>query len=545
MANTLAELYLVEQLEAKFEATKRATEWLNKRLTDLRAKMEASERAVEVYRNESGLVRGKDSTLITQQISELNTQLILARTKRAEADARLKQVESLLRSPGGADSAAEVLSSLLIQKLREQEAEIQRKAAELAQEYGDKHPRMINARAEIRDLQAKIEGEVKKIVQGLRNEVKVAAAREESLRSSLTELEQRGAALNEKGVELGTLQRDANANRALYEQFLARFKETSEQKEIHQADARIISRADTPIRPSFPRVLLFIAIAFVASCLVAIGLVTLIERLDHGFRSMEQIEQIAGVPALGLVPSLQGMANLRKEPQDYILEKPVSAFGEAVRALHAGLLLSNVDNPPKLVLITSAIPNEGKTSLSLSFARMVAKQGQKKVVLVDCDLRRPQAHRRLKLAEKPGLVEYLAGEATLDEVLQLDEPSNALIVSAGRTPNNPTDLLTSEHFKDFLRKLSEACDLVILDSSPVLAVSDSRILARLADKTIFVVRWAETRREVAVQGIKQIVEAGADLAGVVLSMVNVKKHARYGYGDSGYYYGPYRKYYSS
>lgn len=544
IANTLADLYIVEQLEAKFEATRRATEWLNERLTGLRASVQNSEQAVERYRRTSGLVEGRGVTLTSQQASELNSELIVARSKRAEAAARLQQVERLLRSSDSLDSVAEVLNSPLIQQLKGQEAEIQRKAAELSQEFGEKHPKMINIRAEVVDVRRKIGAEVKKIVQGLRNEVAVARARENEMQTSMRSIEAKVAGLNQRQVQLRALEREAKANRALYETFLSRFKETNEQQEFQRPDARIISSADIPGSPSAPKKNALIAIAFVLSAAAGLALVFVLESLDKGFRSMDDIEGTTGVAALGLVPVLSGLALKGKEPQEHILERPNSAFAESVRALHASILLSNVDSPPKTVLLTSSLPSEGKTSLSLSLARLVARTGNKRVVIIDCDLRRPLVHRHLKMDIGPGLVQLLADEVSMEDVLRRDEPSGAYVLTAGGTPANPTDIITSEHFARLLNNLKSAFDLIVIDSSPVLAVSDSRILSRMVDKTIFVVRWAETRREVVRLGLKQILEAGGDLAGVVLSMVNVKKHSRYGYGDSGYYYGRYRKYYS-
>jgi succinoglycan biosynthesis transport protein ExoP len=545
VANTVADLYIVEQLEAKFEATRRATEWLNDRLSGLRLEVQRTEQAVEAFRKNSGLVEGKGVTLASQQASELNSQLILSRSRRAEADARLRQVEGLIRSSSSVDSVAEVLNSPLIQQLRTQEAEIQRRAAELSQEFGEKHPRMINIRAEIANIRTKINAEVNKIVQNLRNEVAVAQAREAALRESLQGLEAKVANLNQSEVQLRALEREAKANRALYETFLGRFKETHEQQEFQKPDARIISHADRPTAPSAPKKGLIAAFAFVLFAALGVAVAFLLESLDKGFRSMEEIEGTTGIPALGLVPALTGLVALRKEPQDIVLERPNSAFTESVRALHAGILLSNVDNPPRTVLMTSSLPSEGKTSLSLSLTRLVARTGAKKVIIVDCDLRRPLVHRHLGMDIGPGLVQLLAEEVSMEQALRRDPGSGAWVLTAGGTPANPTDIITSEHFSRLLGTLRTTFDLVVLDSSPVLAVSDSRILSRMADKTIFVVRWAETRREVVRLGLKQIVEAGADLAGVVLSMVNVKKHSRYGYGDSGYYYGRYRKYYTN
>ena len=494
IANAVADLYIVEQLEAKFEATRRATEWLNDRLTGLRNSVRQSEQAVEQYRRTSGLVEGKGVTLASQQATELNSQLILARSKRAEAQARLRQVENLMRSSSSVESVAEVLNSPLIQQLRGQEADIQRKAAELSQEFGRKHPRMINIQAEIEDLRRKIGGEVNKIVQGLRNEVAVARARETELSSNMQGLETRVASLNQREVQLRALEREAKANRTLYETFLTRFKETNEQQEFQRPDARVISTADTPATPSAPRKRLLLAIAFVVSASFGLALVFLLESLDKGFRSMDDIEANTGVPALGLVPALSGLAAMGKEPQSVILERPNSAFGESVRALHASILLSNVDSPPKTVLLTSSLPSEGKTSLSLSLARLVARTGNKRVVIIDCDLRRPLIHRHLQMDIDPGLVQLLSEDAALEDVLRRDDASGAYVLTAGGTPANPTDIITSEQFGKLLDNLKSAFDLIVIDSSPVLAVSDSRILSRIADKTIFVVRWAETRR---------------------------------------------------
>lgn len=544
VANTVADLYIVEQLEAKFEATRRATEWLNERLTGLRQAVQKSEREVETYRRTSGLTEGKNVTFASQQATELNSQLIVARSKRAEAQARLQQVEQLLKTSSSVESVAEVLNSPLIQQLRGQEADVQRKAAELSQEFGEKHPRMINIRAEVVDVRRKIAAEVKKIVQGLRNEVAVARARESEMVRNMRGLETRVAGLNQRQVQLRALEREAKANRTLYETFLTRFKETNEQQEFQRPDARVVSAADTPNEPSAPKKMLLLIVSIVLSGGAGLALVFVLESLDKGFRSMDDIESGTGIPALGLVPALTGLASMGKEPQAVILEKPNSAFAESVRALHASILLSNVDSPPKTVLLTSSLPSEGKTSLSLSLTRLVARTGNKRVVIIDCDLRRPLVHRHLGMDIGPGLVQLLADEVPLEDVLRRDEPSGAYVLTAGGTPANPTDIITSEHFARLLDNLKSAFDLIVIDSSPVLAVSDSRILSRIADKTIFVVRWAETRREVVRLGLKQIIEAGGDLAGVVLSMVNVKKHSRYGYGDSGYYYGRYRKYYS-
>ncbi len=545
VANTLADFYIVEQLEAKFEATRRATAWLNERVAALREKVDASEKAVEEYRRKSGLLASKGTTIISQQVSELSTQFVLAKAERAEVVARLLQITKLMSSASGVDSAAEVLDSTLIQNLRVQEAEVDRKAAELSQEYGERHPKLINVRAEARNLRAKIDGEVNKIVKGLKNEVGAAWARETSLGRSLEKLKGKIAVANEAEVQLRALDREAQANRTLLATMLTRFKETRAQEDLEaqRPDARLISRADAPELASFPRTGLILSLTLVGSFFIGLLLVFAIEQLDPGFRSGEQIEQQTGFPVLGMVPKLSGRRWFGKAPQDQILVHPASALAESIRTLHTSILLSHAGGPPKRILITSAQPKEGKTTIVTCLARLLAKSG-KKVLLIDADLRRPRIHGALGMAQRPGLADLLSGNATREEVIREDKASGAYVMTAGHVTSNAHDILSSRRMKALLLELGLAYDLVIIDSPPISAVSDARLLAREVDRTVFVVRWAETPRAMVAVAIRQLKSSGAELAGVVLSMVDVRKHARYGYGDSGYYYGPLSKYYA-
>ena len=404
---------------------------------------------------------------------------------------------------------------------------------------------MINVRAEIQDIRSKIMLEVKKIIKGLENEVGIARAGENTLRESLEQLKERLAKSNRAEVQLRSFEREASANRLLLETFLARFKETSTQEDldIQQADARIISFAEPPVGPSYPKTKLFMALALVGSASICIMLLFVVERIDKGFRSGEQIEKATGVTILGLVPLLTGVAKLVVSPETYILQRPVSAFGESIRTLFTSLHISSSDNPPRKILITSSVPQEGKTTITLCLGRFIAKSG-KKVIMVDADFRRPGLARKIGLQTKPGLVELLSGECSFEDVLQEDRASGAYVISPGAVTDNPPELLASNRMKQILDELAQGFDYVIIDSPPVLAVSDSRILSQDADATIFIVRWADTRREAFVQGLKLILSAGGNLGGVLLSQVDAKKHAGYGYSDSGYYYGKIKKYYS-
>lgn len=541
IANAVADQYLVDQLEAKFEATRRATAWLNERLADLREKVKESETALQAYKEQANLIDNQGQTVSSQQLSELNSQLILARTERAQVEARLRRVRELVKT-GGVESSPDVLANPLIQRLREQETDLVRQQAELSGRYGERHPTMINLRAEIRDLRSKIEAEVNKIVLSLANEVEVSRAREITLASNLASIQQNVGELSKASVRLNELQREADANRALFETFLNRFKETSNQDQIIQPDARIISSAETPLWPSFPRKKMILTLALGASVLLGIMLALLIERLDNGFRSPEQMERLTGVPGLGLIPAVR--ASRKSQPQDYVLQKPTSAYAEALQSVRTALHFSNVDHPPKVILVTSALPEEGKTTFAVSLGRLAARSGLK-VVLVDADMRRPKVARVLGLESDAGLRELLAGDALIPGVLHKDEPSGMHIIPSQPDTPGPQDLLGSRRMRDLIRQMTSLYDLVVIDSPPIMAVSDAIVLSGLADATLMMVRWETTPREVALSAIRQLRQSGGRIAGAVLTRVNMRKHARFSYGDSGYYYDKYKGYYAN
>ncbi|MEJ2123021.1 MAG: polysaccharide biosynthesis tyrosine autokinase [Alphaproteobacteria bacterium] len=276
--------------------------------------------------------------------------------------------------------------------------------------------------------------------------------------------------------------------------------------------------------------------------MIALILLVLIERLDSGFRSAEQVESHSGLPALGLVPEIRSKKQ-RGDLQRYLREQPLSPYAESIRNLQVSLALADVDNPVKSIVVTAASPEEGKSTLAYSLAQTSARLG-KKTVLVDCDLRRPVQHENAKLDRAPGLVELLAQQASMNDVLRKEQNSGMYIICAGEPAPNPPDLLASQHMRELIGKLSEQFDLVILDTPPVMAVSDARILGRMVDRVVMVVRWAKTRRESAVYTAKQLTEAGARVAGMVLTRVDIRKHADYGFADSGYFHKKYAKYYN-
>ncbi len=542
IVNTVADLYLVDQLEAKFDATKRANAWLSQQVAELRTQVNAAEQAVQTYRDQHKLTAAdvKGTTITTQQLGELNSQLVLANADLAQKEARLRQFQEAMKKGTVEADAPEVLNSPLITQLRAQETEVVRKEADLSARFGPRHPAIINVRAELRDVRRQIAQEINKIVGNLAQDVQVARIRVQSLQQNLAELQKNASKSNDATVKLHELEREAQASRALYESFLTRFKETSQEEDIQQPDARVIARADVPVDPSFPNKKLFIALALLGSALIGIVIAVIAERLDNGFRAAEQVESMTGVVGLGMIPMISGRGLLRK-PEDTVLRQPSSAFAESIRSVRTAILYANVDKPPRVLLVTSAVPEEGKSLISVSLARSAAKAGQK-VLLIDADLRRPKIAAMLKGRSDATLPELFAGKIAPEEVLNRDAESGVDFICAHAGMPNPQDLLGSQHMRDFVRSISQHYDMVVIDSPPVLAASDSLVLSRIVDATIFIVRWEKTPRQVVLGALKQIQTVGGQIAGVVLSRVNVRKHARFGYGDHGYYYGTYKEY---
>ena len=544
IANELPEAYILDLLQAKFDATEKATTWLTEQLSGLETEVAESERAVEFYRDKYGLTTGDKTGILTAQLSEINSQLIVSRAETAAVEARLLQLERLVGPNGqGIETASEVLSSPLIQQLRNQEAQVTRRVSELSIEYGPLHPRMLQVNAEIRDIKQRIAAEIGKITQGLENEVEVARTRERSLENSLQEAEKQSGAQNREAVQLRALERKATANQVLYETFLNRFKETSSTQGIASSNARVISAAEVPSAPSYPNkqrsFTIIVMLGFMAAC----GLVFALHFLNPGLHSPEQVEQELGIHTIGMIPKLPP----RTEPYKHLMSKPNSGYMEAINSLKISLRLSDPDARIKAIQVTSSVPLEGKSSLVLSLAVVMAKEG-KKVLVVDADLRRSSLPKTLSLsAEGPGLTDFvLASTDVPDEFIVRHEETGIDLMRTGEAKYaNATDIFTSKRMHTIVAALKQRYDFVLFDTPPVMAVADARVIGQVTDKSLFVVLWDKTPRKVARASIDLLRKGGTDIAGIVLQQVNLKRYGRLGYGESGYYYhyGRYSHYY--
>jgi succinoglycan biosynthesis transport protein ExoP len=538
IANAIADEYLISQFEAKYSAAERASSWLNERLVSLRSEVESAEQALEQFRARSGVMAsGSDNSLLSQQASEVNAQMILAKTDAAAANARLSRIEQLYKS-GGLEAVAKILDSEAIARLRAQESDLARQMADQSQEFGERHPKMVSLRAQIADTQEQIKTEVDKIMANLRNEAAVAQTRYSALAGSLQALQGQAGANSSDAAQMRMLEREAAAKRTLFDTFLKRFQETSASEDLQQADADIVSRAEVPQSPSFPPVQQYLLIFALLSLGGGVGAAVFVDRiLDRGFRRLDQLEDMTGLHALSSVPVVKD-GDLIKT----VLDKPNSSFAEALRTLHTGIKLSSVDDEPRVILMVSAVPGEGKTAISTSLAVMLARSGHK-VLLVDTDLRRGRTHERLGLLPEPGLVTLLLEHRPIAEVAQRHAASGLDVVVGGGAVRSPQDLLGSKSMRDFLEEARKAYDYVIIDTPPSSIVSEARLLAASGDRVVMITHWNRTPRNIVVAAIRQLSEAGAQFAGAVLSQVGSRGAMIYGYDTYSPYYGKYGEYY--
>jgi capsular exopolysaccharide synthesis family protein len=533
IANAIADEYLMNQLSVKFDATKRANDWLNKKTGELQKKVRESELLVQEFTKEHGLIKSQGSTINDQQIAQLNSQLILARAESSQAQARLETISE----DGG--SISEIINSRLIQDLKAQEAEVLRKRSDLASRYGRRHPEMINVENELQGLRDKIKLEESKIISNIKNEANIAKNKEKSLEDSLSRLQEKSGNSTYDEVQLAELERQKNVNLALYESFLSKFKETSQSQTFQQADARIISPAEVPLKSSFPNTKLTLFLAFVFGAGLGVVVAFILERLDNSFRSTEQLEKETPFAAIGMIPEIIESTDI----MNYILQDASHAYCESMRSILTAVHFSNPDNIPKSIMITSSIPKEGKSTFAATMAAINAKSGIK-VLLVDCDMRKPRVAKIFGQKVKYGLTDLLTGDASEEDVILKDKASGLHFIASHSNTHNSQDILGSQKMQHFVKKMADKYDLVIYDTPPLLAVSDALVLAKIVDTSIFVVRWGKTPKQLVKAALKHLEASKIKLAGTVLSQVNLEKHKGYGFADSGYCYSTYKDYYN-
>ena len=516
IANAFAEAYITDQLEKKFEATQAATVWLSERVAELRTELEESEAAVESYNSGTTLISEEALAAMSRQLKELRERREETLTLRETAEARAGALRAALAAD--APDPAGDYGAPGVGALAEDLAALRRGGAD---------------EAEIAAVVARFRTAAERAL--ARAEVDAARAEDQAraLAGSIAELETRLSDQTADLVQLGQLQREAEANRRIYEQFLRRLNETSVQEGVQQPDARLLSPAVIDFRPSYPRKTLTVLAAGLLGGVLGLIYVIVMEQLNRSFRSGEDLERTTGLPVLGLIPSAP--VRRRRDLLNYARERGSSQLMEAVRNLRTGVLLGNVDSPPKVVLLTSSMPKEGKTTCSLLLAHNAAALGLRTLV-IECDLRRRTFRNYFDIPKTAGLLNTLTDEAPLDRAVFRHEDTGLDVIPGQQTNVNAADVFSSRRFRAFLDQARAEYDFVVIDTPPVLAVPDARVIAPLVDAVLYCVRWNSTHKDLLRNGISSFEQIQVPVTGLVMTQIDLRKMARYGYGGYNYYY---------
>ena len=546
IVNAIAEQYIVDQLDAKLDATRAATSWLTDRVTELQTRVEQSEADVEAARSRLSLEAGQGLGITQQQLEALNGSLALTRSRVSEVEAQYNRLRDAMSRGMDIGAIPEFRDSSLIQRYRDQESDLQSQESVLITTVPEGHPSLTRLRTQLSDLRTNIEIEAQRIIAAIKIDLDSLMAQEADLIAEVRDLETKALDQSANEVELRQLEREAQANRVLYESFLGRQQETSAQEDLQGADARVLSSAEPPNGPESQRERRTLILSLILGAVAGTGIVFLLDRLNNTFRSPNQIVEMTGENVLATIPA-GGNRMKRPEVVTLLREKPNGALAESVRNLRTSILFSNLDKPPKVVMFTSSVPREGKSTTSMMMA-MTSRQMGKSAIIVDCDLRMPALAKLLQVNDdQPGLLSVMEGTAQVRDALYRDEETGLHVLMA--KPNerpaqiNAADILASKKFHDLVAALSQQYDLVILDTPPTLVVTDARIVSKVADAIVYAVRWDETPREAVVEGLNELKSIDAPITGIVLTMVNEVKASKYAYDGYSYHKGRYRDYY--
>ncbi len=530
-ANHLATSYIEAQLEAKVEMSMTAASWMNTRLVDLRQNLKDSEDRLQAYLDAEGLVDMDGvGTISANELSLTGDRMIDARRQRAEAESQFRQVESM-RDQGWERLASvpAVLGHPLIQQFKADRAHARSRVEDLSRRYGDRHPAMQSARSDLNAATASLRQQVEQVVASIERSYQLAVANENSLRASFNDNKEQIQNISRKEFKVRDLQREVEANRALYDTFMTRLQETTATSDLSSTNARIVDEAIPPAQASEPNTRLFMVVALFLALVVGIAQAIIREILDNTFKSSDEVETKLNLPVMGIVPQVP--RNLRKQVSHLFQRNEEKRFCEAIRTIRTNITLTEGNQPRQVLVVTSTAPGEGKSSVSANLAFAMGQLNR--VLLIDADLRRATLDQTFEFAPgTPGLANLIGGNAKLDDCIR--SVGNVDMISAGTVPSNPLELLSSPRFAKLLEAVKGRYDRIIIDSPPSQAVSDAAVLSILADAVIYVIKSESTLIPHAQKGVAQLLQSNAPVAGVVLNHVDVEKAKRNGQ-FRGYY----------
>jgi capsular exopolysaccharide synthesis family protein len=529
LASTIANDYLASQRDARQEALGHVAAWLKGHIDNLQSRALETEASIEKLKVESGIRDSESDKVKEQQIRDLNTQLTTAREDVSDKFAHLEQARQLIGANGDIDSIPELTASTALADLRHKKMELNWTLADLQNKFGEHNPQVVSARAALATVDKQLSVEAENILGNMKNAYDIAVRREQSLATNLQSLT---ANLNsETYIKLQQLRHVADSDRKDYESYLAQYNNVAEQREMQSASARIISPASLPRSPNSKR-MKFYAIGGAVGLGVGLLLAFLLEYFKLGVWTTTEIEQSFGLPVVGFVPlvSRPKIGRTYYQPLHRAVNEPLSQLSEAVRSMRLSLQLSIANS--KVILVTSALPGEGKSTAAMLLAASCASSG-KKTVLLDCDLRLSSASGVLRRKHQPGLSEFLSGTAKLRDIVTQDPVTKIHVIPAGSTMPNVADLLMSQAMLDLIGVLRHDFDYVIMDSPPLLPVVDALALATRTDKILVIIDWRRTSRDSLYEAFRVLGREANRVAGVVLNKVDFNELP--GHGGYGYY----------
>jgi succinoglycan biosynthesis transport protein ExoP len=552
ITNALVRTFVEENFRTKYESVTQTSVWLSTELADLQMKVQTSEEKLVRYQKDHSIL-GVDEkqNIVTAKLDELNKELTAAQTDRIQKESNYRLAEA-------GDAAVFTKSSRegtnsILGKLREREAELSTQYAQATTQFGPGYPKVAELNNQLKQVRTEIAAEQTRTQNDIHNEYLAAVQRENLLTTAFEQQKREANQLNESAIEYSVLKRDAEANRQLYQDLLQRLKEAGVSAGLRSSNIRVVDVARTPTHPIKPDVPRNILLGLILGLGCGIGLVFVLESLDTSIRNMEEVSAISTLPALGTIPlqlSKNGHSRKRLKTVPVDIEKsespalvtyvrPKSEAAEAYRALRTSILLSSFGAPPKVILVTSALPQEGKTTISANSALVLAQRGSR-VLLIDADLRRPGIDKLFGFRSRGGLSTVISGvDKTDDVIVPFDRVPNLWIMPAGPIPPQPAELLGSSVMKDHITRWRNEFDHIIIDTPPCLSVTDAVVLSPEADRVILVARSGKTTKAALRRACDLLLQVNARIMGIVLNALDLRS------GDAYYYtYGNlYARYY--
>jgi succinoglycan biosynthesis transport protein ExoP len=528
-ANRLSQLYIQQTLEFRYQTSSEAAQWLGQQIAEQTGKVEGAERALQTVKEQEGIVNIEERrTLLEQKLKELGTALTSLRTDRLEKEALYNQ----MRHASNPEELPDVMRSPLVQSLRIELATLERAQAQLLERYMDQHPEVVKVRNQIQETRKKIAAESQRVIRAAENDYKAAAAQEASVSSALEAAKAEALDLSRRSVQYDTAKREADAGKEVLNSLLSRHKQTDVAQELKNSNIRIVDAASVPRGPVRPQKTRDIALGLALGLFLGVGLAFFLDYLDNTIKTPEDVRKQLGAPLLAVIPEIDA-------PTDVVINSGAETpLADGYRLLRTSLTYSWPESSSRILLVTSTSPGEGKTVTSVNLALILASMGGK-VLLIDCDMRRPQSHTYLRGKKSPGLSDLLVGRARPSDAIQRPPGTTVSLLSAGTRAPSPADLMTLQTMRDFLDGLRGFYDWIVLDTPPVGPVAEALILGPLADGVVVVVGAEMVPRNGVRHTLDRVRETGARLLGVVLNRAQVEKHSYYYGRYYGHYYGHY------